>query len=54
VLALASRQIGAEFEARYGIRPALLERFVEVPGFRGICYRAANWACLGHTTVRGK
>ncbi len=54
VLSLAARRIGADFEARYGIRPVLLESFVEVPRFRGTCYRAANWACLGQTTGRGK
>jgi len=51
---LAARRIGADFEARYGIRPVLLESFVEVPRFRGTCYRAANWACLGQTAGRGK
>jgi hypothetical protein len=54
VLSLVSRRIAADFEARYGIRPVLLETFVEVPRFQGICYRAANWRCLGQTTGRGK
>ena len=54
VLSLASRRIAADFETRYGIRPVLLESFVEVPRFQGICYRAANWACVGQTTGRGK
>jgi len=54
ILSLAARRIAADFAARYGIRPVLLESFVEVPRFRGTCYRAANWACLGQTTGRGK
>jgi hypothetical protein len=54
VLALASRRIGADFEARYGIRPVLLETFVETGRFRGTCYRAANWLSLGETRGRGK
>ena len=54
VLSLASRRIGVDFAARYGIRPVLLETFVETGRFRGTCYRAANWACLGQTTGRGK
>jgi len=54
ILSLASRRIGTDFEARYGIRPVLLESFVEVPRFRGICYRAANWRWLGRTSGRGK
>jgi len=32
----------------------LLETFVETGRFRGTCYRAANWRCLGQTTGRGK
>lgn len=54
VLSLAARRIGADFETRYGIRPVLLESFVETGRFRGTCYRAANWVRVGHTTGRGK
>ena len=32
----------------------LLETFIEPARFRGTCYRAANWLCLGLTTGRGK
>jgi hypothetical protein len=46
--------VGADFAARYGERPVLLETFVEVPRFAGTCYRAANWRYLGETTGRGK
>jgi len=38
----------------YGYRPVLLETFVELPRFRGTCYRAANWKLLGETKGRGK
>jgi hypothetical protein len=54
VLALAAARIPGDFAARYGERPALLETFVEIPRFRGTCYRAANWRYLGETTGRGK
>ena len=30
-----------------------LETFLDPARFRGICYRAANWICLGLTTGRG-
>lgn len=30
------------------------ETFIDPTRFRGTCYRAANWALLGHTTGRGK
>jgi hypothetical protein len=32
----------------------LLETFVEDLRFRGTCYKAANWRCLGTTQGRGK
>lgn len=54
VLALAARQVVEDFAERYGERPVLLETFVEVPRFRGTCYRAANWQYLGRTQGRGK
>ena len=31
---------------------ALLETFVERSRFRGSCYRAANWMCVGQTRGR--
>ena len=54
ILSLASRRVGDDFEVRYGIRPVLLETFVEQQRFRGTCYRAANWIRVGETTGRGK
>lgn len=54
VLSLAARRVADDFEARYGIRPVLLETFVEQQRFRGTCYRAANWTRVGETTGRGK
>lgn len=54
VLSLAARRVVGDFEDRYGIRPVLLETFVEQQRFRGTCYRAANWIRVGETTGRGK
>jgi hypothetical protein len=54
VLSLSERCVADDFEQRYGIRPVLLETFVEKQRFRGTCYRAANWQHLGHTQGRGK
>jgi hypothetical protein len=54
VLSLASRRIGDDIHTRYGIRPVLLETFVETARYRGTCYRAANWVYLGETAGRGK
>ena len=54
VLAMAARGIGEDFERLYGVRPVLLETFVERDRHRGTCYRAANWQWIGTTQGRGK
>jgi hypothetical protein len=54
VLSLAARRVPGDFAAAYGIRPLLLETFVEVGRFAGTCYRAANWVEVGLTQGRGK
>lgn len=54
ILALVTRRIREDWHARYSYRPVLLETFVEDDRFRGTCYKAANWQCLGKTQGRGK
>ena len=54
LLAMVARELPADWEARYGYRPVLLETFVEKGRFAGTCYRAANWTCVGQTQGRGK
>ncbi len=53
VLGLAARRIRTDWLARYGFAPVLLETFVEQP-WRGTCYAAANWTCVGMTAGRGR
>jgi hypothetical protein len=54
LLARCARQLPADWEARYGVRPLLLETLVDPARFRGTCYRAANWLPLGETVGRGR
>jgi hypothetical protein len=54
VLSLAAQRLPQDFERRYGMRPVLLETFVEQGRHRGTCYRAANWQLVGVTKGRGK
>jgi len=54
ILARCTRQLPADWEARYGVRPLLLETLVDPARFRGTCYRAANWLPLGRTQGRGR
>jgi hypothetical protein len=54
LLARVARRISADWQQLYQHPIYLLETFIEPTRFRGICYRAANWLCLGLTTGRGK
>jgi Druantia protein DruA len=54
LLSLLMRQVGADWQARYGVTPLLAETMVDVSRHRGTCYRAANWIELGQTTGRGR
>jgi hypothetical protein len=51
LLGQLARRLPADWEARYGVRPLLLETFVH-PDHAGTCYAAAGWACLGHSAGR--
>lgn len=54
ILALSARQLPLDWAAHYGYRPLLLETLVDSARFRGTCYRAPNWTCVGQTTGRGR
>jgi hypothetical protein len=53
-LGLAAGRLGDDWVRRYGYRPVLLETFVDPVLYKGSCYRAANWVCLGLTKGRGR
>ncbi len=54
ILGAAAKRLGQDWQDSYGYRPVLLETFVDKTRFRGTCYRAANWTCVGSTQGRGK
>lgn len=54
VLGLCARRVAKDYELRYGLRPWLLESFVEVPTYQGSCYQGANWIKVGQTKGRGR
>ncbi len=54
ILSLAGKRLAADWQERYQYRPVLLETFVEMQRFRGTCYKAANWQCVGETCGKGK
>jgi hypothetical protein len=53
VLGRIARRIRDDWRASYGHPVDLLESFVDVERFRGTCYRAANWRCVGRSAGRG-
>lgn len=54
LLSLSARCVVRDWQETYGLRPLLLETFVDARRFVGTCYRAANWLPLGQTQGRGK
>ena len=50
-----ARRVSADWERVYHHEVVWLETFVDPErGFKGTCYKAANWIYLGQTTGRGK
>jgi len=54
VLSRVARRLSEDWQLKYGHPIHLLESFVDVTRFRGTCYRAANWQCVGQTRGRGR
>ena len=52
-LSMAARRIQRDWLDEYCYAPVLLETFVEPP-YKGTCYKASNWICLGETQGRGR
>jgi hypothetical protein len=52
LLGRVARRLAADWQERYGHPVHLIETFVERDRFRGACYRAANWVCVGQTQGR--
>ena len=50
-LDLAARQLPADWSARHGVEPLLLETCVDA-NRAGTCYRSAGWECAGRTKGR--
>jgi len=54
LLGAVARRIDADWRDKYGHGLRWLETFVERDRFRGTCYRAANWRCVGQTKGRSR
>lgn len=53
LLGRIARRISADWQQLYQHPIWLLESFVDIERFKGTCYRAANWQCLGRSAGRG-
>jgi hypothetical protein len=54
VLSLTLRRLSRDWQQRYAHRVYLAETFVDISRFKGTCYRAANWQCVGQTKGSAK
>jgi hypothetical protein len=52
VLSLVLSRLPHDWERRYGIRPVMVETFVDPNRFAGTCYKAANWTYVGNSAGR--
>ena len=52
-LALSLRQLADDWRRAHGVRPVLVETYVDPQRRQGTCYRASNWRYLGQTQARG-
>jgi hypothetical protein len=54
ILGLVARRIQQDWMDRYAHPVVCLETFIERDRFRGTCYQAANWQCVGQTQGRSR
>lgn len=54
LLGQVARRIDVDWRQSYGHGVDWLETFVDRERFRGSCYRAANWECVGQTQGRSR
>jgi len=54
LLSRVIRRLAADWLAKYGHPVHIVETFVDRSRFKGTCYRAANWICVGQTRGRGR
>ena len=54
ILGRITRRLSDDWQRQYSHPVYLVETFVERERFRGTCYRAANWICVGQTQGRSR
>src|SRR5208282_5284547 len=51
---LVLRQVAADWHLRYGVKPVLVETYVDRVSHQGVSLSAANWRRLGESKGRGR
>lgn len=54
VQSMLLERVANDWSEAYGIRPLLVETFVDTRRFSGTCYKASNWTMVGKTAGRGR
>ena len=54
ILGKIVRRVSGDWQTKYGHPVHLLETFVDRSRFKGTCYSAANWICVGPTQGRSR
>lgn len=54
ILGRITRQVAHDWQTKYRHPVHLLETFVDRDRFKGTCYQAANWTCVGQTQGRSR
>lgn len=54
ILGAVIRRIRQDWVEKYGHPIHMVETFVEQDRFKGTCYKAANWICVGQTKGRSR
>lgn len=54
LLAKCANNVANDWQYKYGIKPVLLETFVDTTKYHGTCYLAANWIDIGKTSGYAK
>jgi len=54
ILSWVQQRLAQDWQERYGVRPCLLESYVDREQFTGRCLAASNWLRLGSSQGRGR
>jgi len=54
VWSMVVARLGHDWYSRYGVKPLLVETFVDRTRFTGCCFAGANWMRLGESTGQGR